>query len=100
MTAAANPATSRWGVYDTKFEERAFSFAPQGSLLRDLFENNGKNEEHAGCEAGQLRWPIGQSRAILQKTIAASPKTLPMMVPEPPKIEAPPRTTAVIAVSS
>ncbi len=53
----------------------------------------------SGCRPAPRAAPLSRS-PFCRITIAKSPSTVPSTVPRPPKIDAPPSTTAVIAISS
>ena len=61
---------------------------------------DGDDQQDAGQHAGQLRRLIGETQAVGSTPSATNPSIVPQTLPRPPKIDVPPRTTAVIADSS
>ena len=59
-----------------------------------------RDEQRARQDAGQLGRQVRQTQAVLQDASASTPSSVPWIVPRPPKIEVPPSTTAVMAISS
>ena len=51
-------------------------------------------------DAGQLRGQVGQAQPVLQERQRDQAEQRAVTVPRPPKIDVPPSTTAVIAISS